>query len=267
MTETEELRRVPDVVYCCETRAQEYSESFLRKVWHIAVNSRPEVAFPASMLKNAKLLRVWFAYWGWSLESRARREEGRERPVLRRSSEALLYSEYIDLKEGVQISPKHCLQCLEAALLVAQREGIEAINGSKVITAIKNATYFAVSWGLIEQPQGHRIMERLDVMAHEAFVAPNGNIFYEEPIFVPSGQEHRLLGNFLASEQDAAVWRFGKQRMERTRKMLLVRRIFTREVDGRWTPAGKTTFQIMHLAGVSPNHLGGSVSSADERRL
>jgi hypothetical protein len=96
---------------------------------------------------------------------------------------------------------------LRAALSVAQRETKARHDGSgAVIHAVRTASCFAVNWGLIERLQGHRIIERLDVLLNKAFLAEasSDEVLYNYPVYVARGEEHRLLGNDLGSAEAAA---------------------------------------------------------------
>jgi hypothetical protein len=171
-------------------------------------------------------------------------EKHNEVSIFKDLDELQVFSEYFDLKEGVQINPDSALQCLRAALSVAQRETKARHDGSgAVIHAVRTASCFAVNWGLIERLQGHIIIERLDVLLTKAFVAEGSSdeVFHDYLVYVARGEEHRLLGNELGSAEVAACWSRSRRRVENTRRLLAVKNLLRRELIGRWPRGGKVS--------------------------
>jgi hypothetical protein len=241
----ETLKMVREIIDGCQMRTQEkYSESYLAKKRAIALdNQRVDTAFPACILKNGDFLRVWLAHYGWHLASEARRENKELPDFEHQAADMFMFSEYLDIREWLQITPHQVLQCLLGALFEAEL-WIEASEEEgnynpeetrSVIDAIRAANHFAVSCGLIDRPTGHMIVQRLDILMDEAFETeaedpPGWQIVYRSPTTVSEGQDHRLLGNHLASPETAASWSMETKRVEKTRKLVSFGKVFNREV-------------------------------------
>jgi hypothetical protein len=83
-----------------------YLETFLAKVQNLPL--KLGVVFPSSMLENTDFLRLWLAYLGW-VYALEKQNKDKEVPIFKDLDELLIFSEYFDLKEGVQINPDSAL--------------------------------------------------------------------------------------------------------------------------------------------------------------